>query len=260
MKYRILGLEKETFEKIYQINKKNANEINSQSCKPLELQWDFWIGEKIFSNDLASVCSYLYGDIAMAKNYTEHLLCACELLFWGEWRNLPNEKATKVHVSPQQYAQKETPWMEPFLHCTAFAFALGNNSEAKKIASYPSEECEDLMLGAKAEDKYLYLLLAQWIASETWNAKFETIVLAGKKKSPKMVLPVLASLRDGDQEMYHKSFLQYMAHFKKYEFSNHYFDEILSYMGTILYYLGVQRGFVITDPKILENPYLILGL
>ena len=46
----------------------------------------------------------------------------------------------------------------------------------------------------------------------------------------------------------------------KYDFSNCHFNKILSYIGTILFYLGIQKGYSITDSRILNNPHLILDL
>lgn len=259
MKYQEFGLEKDSFEKIFQNNLKEANEYNSQS-KPSDLQWDFWCDQRFLFNDLVCIGAYLQNDLDMVKSYSNNLFNACELLFWGEWRNLPNEHAQNVDLSPLEYAHRKTPWMQPFLHCTALSFALGDISKAKIIASYPTEECEDMELGAKIEDKYLYLLLAQWIATGIWNSKYERIISDGKKKSPKMALSVLVNLKDNNPTMFQKSLQQYLAHFKKYDFSNCDFSKILSYIGTILYYLGLKKGYPITDSKILNNPHLILGL
>ncbi len=259
MKYQEFGLEKNTFEKIFQNNLKKANEYNSQS-KPSDLPYFFWYDQKFLFNDLVCIGAYLQDDLDMVKFYSNDLLNACDLLFWGEWRNLPNEYAQNADLLPQEYALRKTPWMQPFLHCTALSLALGDISKAQRIASYPTEECEDLELGAKREDRYLYLLLAQWIATGTWNHKYEKIIVDGKKKSPRMVLHVLMNLRDDNRIMFEKTLQQYLSHFKKYDFSNCHFNKILSYIGTILFYLGIQKGYSITDSRILNNPHLILDL
>ena len=100
------------------------------------------------------------------------------------------------------------------------------------------------MLKAKPEDKYLYLLMGKFIATGELDQAYEEVIENGKKKGPQMALSVLRCLNENDEGLFLSSLGKYLTHFKKHEFSNKYLNETVSYIGTIMYYLGKKHGYI----------------
>lgn len=212
------------------------------------------LSDDINSSTMLFLTFYLLDKLDDARTYAKLAASKSIRYFDGEWRNIPYDNRTK---DPAKWNRIERGWIEKFLYGTMCALFMGDYESARRIAAYPGEDCKSRMLSYTVEDWACYLLLAALIRGEKLdnNALLEKIN-SGKKKKPKLILPVLQAIQAKDSEKFNLSLAAYLKYFCKTEFGKD-FDHYQSIEATILFYCGKMFALDIVD-EFNHNIYLIV--
>lgn len=170
--------------------------------------------------------------------------------FYGEWRQkLP---APSGAINPVEW-RKLCLWFEVVAESLPWVTASGDWKAVRKIAEYPPDDAFPEAKKAKGEAAWLRALIC-YLRDEP-KANVEAYLLkaeADKSKRPKLLSPVLRALLDKNAKEFEKTFLAYMAFYRKSEFKLN-LNKILAFDGTTLYHLGRKQGFKVELPENLAD-------
>lgn len=193
---------------------------------------------------------YIEGEAQKSKEAAKLVVQAALEYFYGIWRKqLPTPDGTVGHDEWKPFCL----WYEEVMSSLPWACALDDREAVHRIAEYPPENKLPEATKAKGETAWGWALIT-YLRSQTRKQAEHFLVKAetDKAKRPKLLCPVLQALLDNNGSQFEKTFLAYMAHYRRSEFKR-VLDKVLALDGTTLYHLGRKQGFNIQLPENLAD-------
>ncbi len=195
-----------------------------------------------------AVCYYLQGERDQAKKFAREAVDAVIDYFYGDWtKQVPTDLGTldpgwwRLHMS----------WMDFFSEGVCWAAAIGDWKSLKKIADYPSDDCD----GYTKEDRAAYLALASVLRGESMASQQRYLqeIQNRKKEKPKLIAEVIKALQSNSQARFQASLEGYLQYFRKSEFKKKSLGKLLTFDGTTLLNIGRRNGLQFKVPPELED-------
>lgn len=205
----------------------------------------------VWSASNVSICYYLLGNTAKAREYARETTAAVLDYYYGPWKS---EVVTRLGAVNVDYWRIHLGWTDDFRCGLCWATSIEDWLSTGRIAEYPIDECK-VDTSYTKEDKAVYLALASFLqgeAPERYEHYFDQ-VRKGKKEKPKLLAEVLRALQEKDSTRFQEALATYLCYFPKREFKKKQLYNLLCMDGTTLLNIGKREGLDFVVPPKAED-------